>query len=338
VTRASLFSLVFAAATLSVLSATPNSPQQAPPPPPASQTPQQAPVFRAGVETVAIYATVVDRYGEMVLNLTRTDFDIYDNGVKQDLNLFVTGLQPITAILLVDTSASMTVSLDLARAAAEQFVIRMLPGDQARVGSFSDRLDLSPSFSGNRDAILKSLREGLHIGNPTRLWDSVEDTMTALSPVGGRRVLMLLTDGQDTMSQKRADEVLTRARADELMIYAVQFRSTLQGRLAEVPLAPRPGQVFTDDRFRNPPPTEALRRIALQTGGGHFLLGEFDDINTTFTRVMHELHYQYVLGFTPQKADGRIHTLDVRVRVPGMTVRSRQSYQAPRPPDDRPQP
>ncbi len=211
----------------------------------------------------------------------------------------------------------------------------MLPGDQARVGSFSDRLDLSPAFSSNRDALLKSLREDFHIGNPTRLWDSVDDTMTALAPLGGRRVLMLLTDGQDTMSAKRADEVLTRARADELMIYAVQFRSTVQGRLAEIPLSPRPGQVLTDDRMRNPPATEALRRLAAQTGGGHFMLGEFDDINSTFTRVMHELHYQYVLGFTPQRADGRIHTIDVRVRRPGSIVRSRQSYLAPRPPDDR---
>ena len=116
---------------------------------------------------------------------------------------------------------------------------------------------------------------------------------------------------------KRAEEILARARTDELMIYAVQFRSTARGRLAEVPLSPRPGQVLSDDRFRNPPATEMLRRIAHQTGGGHFLLGEFDDINATFTRVMQELHYQYVLGFTPQRADGKLHALEVRVRRPG---------------------
>lgn len=311
----------------------------APQPPPAATTPAgaqgaqdpQQPVFRAGTETVAIYATVLDRYGEMVLNLDRADFDVYDDGKKQDLTLFVKGLQPITAAVLVDTSASMTLNLELAQAAAEQFVIRMLPGDRVRVGSFSDRIDLGPEFSADRDAILRALRNGQHIGNPTLLWDAVDDAMNTLTPLGGRRVILLLTDGQDTISKKRAYDVLERARTDELMVYAVQFRSTFLAQRAEVPLAPTASQALTDDRNRNPPPTEGLRRITFQTGGGHFLLDQFDDINTTFTRVMQELHYQYTLGFTPQRADGKLHTLEVRIRKPGMVVRARQSYLAGRP-------
>ena len=92
---------------------------------------------------MAIYATVLDRYGEMVRNLERDDFIVEDDGRRQELTVFVEGLQPITAMVLVDTSASMTLNLDLAKTAAEQFVIRMMPGDQVRVGSLSDRLDLS---------------------------------------------------------------------------------------------------------------------------------------------------------------------------------------------------
>jgi len=305
---------------------------QAPPPqtaPAGAQDPQQ-PVFRAGVETVAIYATVLDRYGEMVLNLDRTDFDVYDDGKKQELGLFVKGLQPITAAVLVDTSASMTLNVELAQAATEQFVIRMLPGDRVRVGSFSDRIDLGADFSSDRDAILRILRNGLHIGNPTLLWDAVDEAMTTLSPLGGRRVVLLLTDGIDSMSKKRAVDVLDRARADELMVYAVQFRTNRLATMAEIPLSPSPSVALSDDRNRNPPPTEGLRRITFQTGGGHFLLDQYDDINTTFTRVMQELHYQYTLGFTPLRADGKLHTLEVRVRKPGMIVRARQSYMAGR--------
>src|SRR5579871_1593045 len=127
-----------------------------------AQTAQQPPVFRAGVQTVAIYASVIDRYGEMVLNLKRNDFEVQDDGKRQDLTAFENGLQPITAMLLLDTSASMTLNLELAQAAAEQFVIRMLPGDRVRVGSFSDKIDLSRDFTGDRDALLTTLRDGLH--------------------------------------------------------------------------------------------------------------------------------------------------------------------------------
>lgn len=289
----------------------------------------QAPVFRAGAETVAIYATVLDRAGEMVPNLRREDFDVYDDGRRQPLTVFVSGLQPITAALLVDTSASMTLNLELAQQAAEQFVIRMLPGDRVRVGSFSDRVDLSPDFTSDRDRLLKSLRDDLHIGNPTKLWDAIDQTMTSLGPLGGRRIIVVLTDGMDTASRVTSEAIFQRARGDELMIYIVQFRSTPLANQAEIPLSPTPGMLFG-----SPPPLgpramdELIRRLAEQTGGGHFILGRNDDVNATFTAVMQELHYQYTLGFTPERADGRVHELVVRVRRPGLTVRARRTYLA----------
>ncbi len=101
---------------------------------PQDPPPQQPPVFRGTTETVAVYATVIDRYGEMIRTLERDDFIVEDDGKRQELTVFVKGFQPITAMVLVDTSASMTLNLDLARTAAEQLVIRMMPGDQVRVG------------------------------------------------------------------------------------------------------------------------------------------------------------------------------------------------------------
>jgi VWFA-related protein len=290
---------------------------------------QQPPVFRGGTETVGIFATVLDRDGELVLNLHRDDFTVEDDGRPQTITTFGNGVQPITAALLVDTSASMTLNLELAQMAAEQFVIRMLPTDRARVGSFSDRIDLSPTFTSDRDALLQSLRTGLHIGNPTKLWDAVAETMTALEPLGGRRIILLFTDGMDTISTAREADILARARAEDVMIYVVQFRSTPLANLAEVPLAPSASEVFRGDpRFRNPPPTEALRQLARQTGGGHFLLSEHDDVNATFTAVMNELHHQYALGFVPERFDNKLHALTVTVDRPGVTVRARRSYLA----------
>lgn len=300
---------------------------------PPSPSPQGGQVFRFGVDTVAIYATALDRYGEMVLGLDRGDFEVLDDGRPQDLTVFVKGLQPITAVLLMDTSASMTFNLDLQRTAAEQFVVRMLPGDRVRLGSFSDRVDLPDGpFTGDRDTLLKALDNGFHIGNPTKLWDAVDETMDALAPMDGRRVILLMTDGTDTASRRRLVDVVARARGDDVMIYVVQFTTTARATLAELPLSPTATELFSGDpRTRNPPATEGLRRVAATTGGGQFLLGRHDDINTTFTHVMQELHYQYVLGFSPDRRDGRLHSLEVRVRRPGVTVRARASYLATRP-------
>jgi Ca-activated chloride channel family protein len=304
---------------------------QTPPPTPPPQQPQQ-PVFRTGVETVAVYATVLDQYDELVKNLQQDDIEVYDDGKKQELSVFEAGLQPITAIVMIDTSESMTLSLDLAKSAAEQFVIRMLPGDKVRVGSFSDAITISPEFTSNRDALIRDIQNRLHIGNPTRLWDAVDQTMTDLAPLGGRRILVLFTDGDDTYSQKSASDILGRARADELMVYTVQLRSTQFARLQEVASlkAPSLKASLTYDPRRNPPPGEGLRLISTQTGGGNFVLGQNDDVGATFTRLAEELHFQYVLGFTPQKLDGKIHNITVRVRKPGMTVRARQTYFAAR--------
>lgn len=308
-----------------LVSLTAGASQQAPPARPPQQQPP--PVFRSGVETVAVYATVLDRNGELVTNLRRDAFKVFDDGMRQDLTVFVNALQPITAILLVDTSASMAPTLDLARAAAESFVLRLMPGDQARVGSFSDRIDVSPHFTGNRDELLRALRNDLHIGNPTKLWDALDETMTQLTPVGGRRVIVLLTDGVDTYSTTRAAQILERARTDELMIYAIHIRSRARPGVEALASGPR---MVTDDPRRMQSPGEGLRRLALQTGGGYFVLNANDDVNATFTRVAYELHHQYVLGFSPEKFDGRIHNIDVRVTDATMTVRARQNYLAPR--------
>jgi Ca-activated chloride channel family protein len=289
---------------------------------------QQQPVFRTGIDTVAIYASVFDRYGEIITDLAKPDFKVFDEGKPQDLTVFINGQQPITAVVLVDTSASMTPLLHLARAAAEQFVIRLQPGDRARVGSFNDKINLSPEFTSDRDVLLRTLRD-LPIGHTTVLWDAIDKTMTELKPLGGRRVILLLTDGLDTQSQKRSDEMLARAQAEELMLYAVQFRPRVVQADIEMPLSQGLKAMLSNDVRRERFPTDTLRRLAVQTGGGHFLLTERDDVNSTFTRVASELHQQYVLGFSLQKFDGKPHAIDVLVNRPHMLVRARRSYLAP---------
>ena len=294
-------------------------------PPPQQQAP---PVFRGRAETVAVYTSVTDAAGQPIRTLSREHFRVLDEGRPQELTIFENGRQPITAMLLVDTSASMAVTLDLARHAAEQFVLRLLPGDRARVGSFSDVVNLSREFTDDRDSLLRSLRDDLRIGNPTRLWDAIGQTMEALAGLPGRRVIVLFTDGEDTISTTAPRDVMLRARREDVMIYAVQIRSRA---LPQVELQIiGPNMPRRRPQRGDPTPTQVLRSISSETGGAHFLLNPSHDVNATFTQVVDELRHQYLLGFSPGKLDGRTHELRVSVPdAPQLQVRARRYYQAP---------
>lgn len=271
---------------------------------------QQQPPFRATVQTVAVYATVLDEAGRLVPNLEREHFEILDNGVPQPLTIFRSDVQPIKVVVMLDTSGSMTLHLQLLKQAAEQFVLRLLPDDRARIGSFSDKIILSDTFTGNRDNLIRVLHNDIQYGNPTHLWDAIDYSMTALSREDGRRVVLVFTDGADAYSKKASfNEVVTRAQNEEFMIYAIG----LQGMV--------PGQGFTR-------PDKGLRKLADETGGGYFELKGTAELGSTFTRVADELHRQYVLGFSPTSLDGKVHRIDVRIKVPGMTSRARKSYLA----------
>src|ERR1700681_4276361 len=104
----------------------------------------QEPTYKAGNRTVAVYATVSGPDGRLVPDLTEAAFSIDDNGKRQDITLFANTIQPITAVVLLDRSGSMRANFRLVERAAEQFVEPLRPGDKARIGSFSNRIQLAP--------------------------------------------------------------------------------------------------------------------------------------------------------------------------------------------------
>jgi VWFA-related protein len=269
----------------------------------------QEATFRSASQTVAIYATATDSGGRLIPDLGQDHFEVYDNGAMRPLSIFKSDIQPITVVIMLDTSGSMTLNLELLKAAAEQFVLRLLPDDRARIGSFSDKIIISPRFTNDRDALVRILRNDIQYGNPTFLWDALNDSMSALAEESGRRVVLIFTDGEDDKSRRfEFKDVLDRAVNEDFMIYAIGLQSQILGRTTR--------------------PDRNLRRLAEQTGGGYFELQRTADLSSTFTRVADELHRQYVLGFSIETLDGTTHKLDVRAKVPGVTVRARKSYVA----------
>jgi len=210
---------------------------------------------------------------------------------------------------MLDYSASMTSSLDLLRAAAEQFLLRLLPQDKAQVGAFSDRIEFSGKFTNDRDDLISALKD-LQYGNPTRLWDAVDQSIDMLKTVEGRKVVLVFTDGDDTYSKVGFGSVLDHARDDEVMVYAIGLQSVY----------------FNGQRMVRSQPDRSLKKIAEETGGGYFELKKTDELAPTFTRVAQELHSLYTIGFAPGVLDNKEHKLDVKMKQAGMTARARKTY------------
>ena len=276
----------------------------------AQETPQKT--FKVSTNSVALYATVMETDKRLVPDLVEDDFEVYDNGKLQTLTSFDNKPQPISVVVMLDTSGSMTLALDLVKAAAEQFLIRMLPEDQGMVGAFNDKIEFHPEgFTNIRDDLVHALKD-LDFGYPTRLWDAVNMSMQQLKGIPGRKVVLVFTDGDDNSSKIGVGEVTDRGRVEDVMVYSVGLEN----------------EYFDGARRVRSSPDRGLKRLSEETGGGFFLLKKTDELTTTFTRVAQELHSQYVLGFAPQVLDGKIHKLEVRVKKPGMTARARKSYVA----------
>jgi Ca-activated chloride channel family protein len=201
--------------------------------------------------------------------------------------------------------------LKLLKAAAEQFILRMLPEDRGQVGAFSDKIMFSGQFTNDRDDLIAAL-DDLQFGNPTRLYDAIDASIDLLDDASGRKVVLVFTDGDDTASRKSFGDVMTKAREKEVMVYAIGLQS----------------EFFNGQRMQRSRPSGALRRLAEETGGGYFELKKTAELAPTFTRVAQELHSQYTLGFSPSMLDGKEHKLEVRVKQTGLNARARRTYVA----------
>src|SRR4051812_12898645 len=159
----------------------------------------QQPTFRLSTQVVSLFATVTDAQNRLVPDLTQDDFQVLDNDKPQQLTVFQSENSPITVVVMLDTSGSMTASIKLLKQAAEQFIVRLLPDDKAAVGAFNDKIELSAQFTNDRDQLVTEVRD-LDYGNGTRLFDGIAEGLNQLQGVDGRKVVLVFTDGEDTAS------------------------------------------------------------------------------------------------------------------------------------------
>lgn len=264
--------------------------------------------FRTSVNTVEVYATVVDRSGRLIPDLTSEDFVIRDNGKVQPITVFAQGTQPITMVLMMDESPSVARGFDRIEGGIQELAKHFIPGDRAALGAFSHLVRLDPTLSSDP----ASLVPGLFAGRPrfpggTALWDGLDAARDALRSESGRRVVLVLTDADDNCSLIDPREVIARVEREGTMVYAIGIRGS-QGL-----------------------PVRELRGLTQNSGGYYFELRSGDDLAATFVRVADELHRQYVIGFVPTQLDGTRHSIEIETKRSGLTVRSRRSFVAAAP-------
>jgi len=312
---------VVAAASLTVCAQRPN-----PSPTPLPQDPQQGPI-RIPVRRVRLPITVTDKKGNFVSGLTKNDFLILEDKVPQTIETFSDDLAlnlPLYVAVLMDTSPSTAGKLKFQQESAMNFIQTVVKARKDRVlfGTFDDEITLLQDFTDKLDLLDKAVYSVKKMGKQTALFDAIwQFCDEKMRSVPGRRVLLLVTDGEDTYSRANIRDAIDIAQRTETTIFAI---STKAGFLSTVP-GVEAGQV-ADKKDRD------LQTLAEETGGAAFFTGDMLSLERAFTRISKELRAQYLVTYDPSNKsyDGAFRKIDVKLAEgrDGLKVKTKRGYKA----------
>jgi Ca-activated chloride channel family protein len=289
----------------------------------AAQPPPQVP-FRAGVDLVSLNVTVTDGTARYVTDLTAEDFNVFEDGVKQDVTFFNRTNLPIALAMLLDTSASMEAKLPTAQEAAIGFSKRLRAQDLAEVIDFDSRVVVLQPFTNGASELEQAIHK-TSAGGSTSLYNAVYIALKDLKKVVAkntdeirRQAIVLLSDGEDTSSLLPFEEVLDLAKRSETAIYAIGLRAP------DGPGTTTKG--FKEAEF-------VLRQFAQETGGRAFFPSQTSELANIYGQISDELSSQYTVGYTSRngRRDGSWRRVVVRVARPNLVARTKLGYFAPTP-------
>ena len=305
----------------------------------AAPTPQRGAdddddVVRVDTALVTVPFSVSDRQGRFIPGLRREDFRIYEDGVEQEVAFFETADKPFTVALVLDVSDSARLKLAEIQEAAVAFLEQLRPADRVLVIAFNRDVSVMTEPTADRARAAAAIRR-TRTGGGTSLYEAVsEATGRRLRAVGGRKAVVLFTDGVDTSSRRASFEGTLRA-AEELdaLVYTIQYRTDddVAGGLTGV-RNHLGGQLVT---AKGEPLEVAykrgglyLRLLAEGAGGRSFRAGSPNLLAEAFGRIAEELRRQYSLSYYPKNrpGEGKRRRLKVRVTTPDASVRARGGY------------
>ncbi len=263
------------------------------------------------VNRVILWLTATDKQGNLITDLAREQFNVFEDGVAQQIIDFYPEDRPITMAILLDTSGSMRGKMEQVHQAAGEFVKTLRPDDRALVIDFDDKVFLIQELTGSHEALEEAISSTEPIG-ATSLYDALHASYRKIGKLEGRKAIVLLSDGEDTSSQFGYARVLEEAKGNNAIIYAIG-------------LGGGPG---------GGPRKNVLREFSETTGGRAFFVKEAAELAGVYQRIAAELRTQYYLTYSTANEvwDGRWIKIRVEGNVPGMEIRARRGYFAVRAP------
>jgi Ca-activated chloride channel family protein len=285
---------------------------------PTAQAPIQ-PSFRTGVDLVSLNVTVSEG-GHYVTDLEQADFNVYEDGVQQNVTFFNKTNLPIALAVLLDTSASMDTKLPTAQEAAIGFAKRLRKQDLAEVIDFDNRVSVLQAFTNSSQQLEQAIRR-TSAGGSTSLYNAVyialKDLKKAVAKNADeirRQAIIVLSDGEDTSSLLPFEEVLDLAKRSETAIYSIGLRDNDSGGT----------KLFKEAEF-------VLKQFSQETGGRAFFPNQISELTNVYGQISDELSSQYTVGYTSKnpKRDGAWRKVVVRVNRPNNTARTKLGYFGP---------
>ena len=292
-------------------------------------TPPQGPedLEDVTVREVRLPITVLDKKEQPVSGLSRADFLVFEDKQQQQIQGFIderTGV-PVHVAVLMDVSGSTAGKLEFEKTAAKDFIYTVVRArkDRAAFGTFDEDLRLLQDFTDRHDLLDRAVDSVKKPGTNTALWDAVwlmcDEKMRGVT---GRRVIVVITDGDDTASRARLKDAIEIAQATETIVFAISTKAGLTGAVPGVEMGtPKDG----GDR--------ELDRLAAETGGRAFFIGDRINLERAFSRVARELRSQYIVTYKPTREfDGTYRRIEVKLAGDrdGLKVRTRRGYTASR--------
>ncbi|MGE3176862.1 MAG: VWA domain-containing protein [Vicinamibacterales bacterium] len=278
------------------------------------------PRFQVSTDLVLLNVTVGNR--PVLPPLTADRFEVFENGVPQDIQFFAGSEIPKDVAIVLDTSSSMTGKLAAVQEAAIGFVSTLKPGDRVSVVGVGSRVTNLQTLTPSPALAAAAIRRARPRGN-TALYNAIYTTIDDLarSAVPGevrRRVVTVFSDGEDTASVVGLDSLLDVARRSGIAIYTIAF---------DVPLRLPNGA----DRTRRTEAKFGLKALSTETGARSFFLTRMEQVGGTYAAIADELDRQYSLGYLSSNAekDGGFRRLLVRLKGLAGLARTRRGYYAP---------
>ena len=269
-------------------------------------------VVRVDSNLVLIPASVFDSRGRAVTDLRLEDFELKVDGEPKLINDLSRAETPVTIALLFDNSKSLSAAREFEKQAALRFfrsVVR--PIDRVAIYSFANSPRLETPFTNSVPRLVSTIENFGPPEGATALFDALAQAADYIGPQAGRKVIVLVSDGSDTLSDINFEEVLNRTLRAECQVYVVQTRQIEDPNL--------------HDRFSE----ELMRKLAEQTGGAVFVPRSIEDLDVAFAQISNDLAQQYVLSYSPQeeRRDNYFRFINVSVKArPHLRVRARKGF------------